>query len=92
MLAVDPHVFLFLLVTGVVAMLVVNYSVALPYYGGIAFPVIMWVLKKAVPVIAVCTAVSGLILYKHAGNVKKAMDGTDNKIREYVATKLFAKK
>ena len=91
-LAVDPHVFLFLLIVGVVAMLVVNYSVALPYTAGIAFPVIMWVLKKAVPVIAVCTAVSGLILYKHAGNVKKAMDGTDNKIREYVATKLFAKK
>ncbi|MBE6579235.1 MAG: glycerol-3-phosphate acyltransferase [Ruminococcaceae bacterium] len=91
-LAVDPHVFWFLLVTGVVAMLLVNYSVALPYYGGIAFPVIMWLLKKSIPVIGICTAVSGLILYKHAGNVKKAMDGTDNKIREYVATKLFAKK
>lgn len=91
-LAVDPHVFFFLLVTGVVAMFIVNYSVALPYYGGIAFPVILWFLKKSIPVIGICTAVSGLILYKHAGNVKKAMDGTDNKIREYVATKLFAKK
>ena len=36
--------------------------------------------------------ITELILYKHRGNVKKAMDGTDNKIREYVATKLFAKK
>ncbi len=91
-LAVDPKVFCFLLVTGVIAMLVVNYSVALPYFAGIAFPVFMWILKKSVPVIAVCSAVSGLILYKHRGNIKKAMDGTDNKIREYVATKLFAKK
>lgn len=91
-LAVDPKVFCFLLVTGVVAMLVVNYSVALPYFAGTAFPVLMWILKKSLPVIAVCTSVSGLILYKHKGNLKKAMDGTDNKIREYVATKLFAKK
>lgn len=91
-LAVDPKVFCFLLVTGVIAMLVVNYSVALPYFAGIAFPVFMWILKKSLPVIAVCTSVSGLILYKHKGNLKKAMDGTDNKIREYVATKLFAKK
>ena len=91
-LAVDPKVFCFLLVTGVIAMLVVNYSVALPYFAGIAFPVFMWILKKSLPVIAVCTSVSGLILYKHKGNLKKAMDGTDNKIREYVATKLFVKK
>ena len=91
-LAVDPKVFCFLLVTGVIAMLVVNYSVALPYFAGIAFPVFMWILKKNLPVIAVCTSVSGLILYKHKGNLKKAMDGTDNKIREYVATKLFVKK
>ncbi|MBR6553924.1 MAG: glycerol-3-phosphate 1-O-acyltransferase PlsY, partial [Clostridia bacterium] len=88
-LAVDPKVFCFLLVTGVIAMLVVNYSVALPYFAGIAFPVFLWILKKSLPVIAVCTSVSGLILYKHKGNLKKAMDGTDNKIREYVATKLF---
>jgi glycerol-3-phosphate acyltransferase PlsY len=91
-LAVDPKVFCFLLVTGVIAMLVVNYSVALPYFAGTAFPILMWILKKSLPVIAVCTSLSGLILYKHRGNVKKAMDGTDNKIREYVATKLFAKK
>ena len=52
----------------------------------------MWILKKSLPVIAVCTSLSGLILYKHRGNLKKAMDGTDNKIREYVATKLYVKK
>ncbi len=91
-LASDPLLFLFLLVTGVILMLVVNYSVVLPYYAGAVFPFAMGILKRSMPIFFLCAAASTLILGKHAGNIKKAMNGTDNKVREYVTTKLFTKK
>lgn len=91
-LASEPFLFLFLLVTGVILMLVVNYSVALPYYAGIVYPVAMGILKRNMPIFFLCATASALILGKHAGNIKKAYYGTDNKVREYITTKLFAKK
>ena len=90
-LAMSPMLFLFLLTTGTVLMFVVNYSVVLPFYAGIVFPVYMGVQSLSLPLVLVCAAASILIMVKHAGNIKKALDGTDNPIREY-AKKYFGRK
>lgn len=87
-LACDPPVFLFLIVTGVVLMFIVNYSVILPYYGGIGFTVAIGIRTGSIAIALICALATVLILVKHAGNIKKALNGTDNKIREY-AKKLF---
>lgn len=90
-LACNPLLFLFLLITGTVLMFIVNYSVILPYYAGIVFPFFMGWQYGSLPIFCICALASLLILIKHAGNIKKAIDGTDNKIREY-AKKYFSKK
>lgn len=90
-LACNPLLFLFLLVSGTVMMFIVNYSVILPYYAGVVFPFYMGWQHSSLPIFCICAFASLLILIKHAGNIKKALDGTDNKIREY-AKKYFTKK
>ncbi|MBQ3002511.1 MAG: glycerol-3-phosphate acyltransferase [Clostridia bacterium] len=90
-LASSPLMFLFLLTTGTVLMFIVNYSVILPYYAGIVFPIYMGVKHGSLVLALICSVASAIILIKHAGNIKKALNGTDNPIREY-AKKYFGKK
>lgn len=90
-LALSPLLFLFLLTTGTVLMFIVNYSVILPYYAGIVFPIYMGIRHGSLVLALICAVASVLILIKHAGNIKKAINGTDNPIREY-AKKFFGKK
>ena len=87
-LAYDPKVFLFLIVTGTVLMFIVNYSFILPFYGATAFPVFVTLIDKSITATVIAIAVSVIIFIKHFGNFLKAKDGTDNKIREY-AKKIF---
>jgi glycerol-3-phosphate acyltransferase PlsY len=91
-LASNPMLFHFLLLTGLMLMLVINYGVVLPYYGGVLFPVAMGILKRSLPVFFLCATASLFVMKKHASNLKKALNGDGEKIREYIATKLFAKK
>ena len=88
-LAYNPWVFLFLLVSGVTLMILVNYSFILPYYAGIAFVVFVGADTKSLPMLLLAVAVVALILIKHAENVRKAREGTDVKIREQIK-KLFS--
>lgn len=90
-LACNPLLFLFLITTGTVLMFIVNYSVILPYYAGIVFPLYMGWVHGSLPLFLICALASTIILIKHAGNIKKAVNGTDNKIREY-AKKYFGRK
>ena len=83
-LAYDPLLFLFLIVTGVILMLIVNYSFALPFYGGIAFPIFVSIKEQGTVLPLLATAVSVLIIVMHFGNMIKAKNGTDKKIREYL--------
>ena len=91
-LASNPMLFQFLLITGVMLMLVINYGVALPYYGSVLFPVAMGLLKRSLPVFFLCATASALLMKTHVGNLKKAIHGDGEKIREYIAEKLFDKK
>lgn len=91
-LASNPMLFQFLLVTGLMLMLVINYGVVLPYYGGVLFPVAMGILKRSLPVFFLCATASTMLMKAHVSNLKKAFSGDGEKIREYISTKLFDKK
>ncbi|MBQ9782999.1 MAG: glycerol-3-phosphate acyltransferase [Clostridia bacterium] len=83
-LAFDPPTFLFLLILGVLLMLVINYSFALPFSAAILFPILTGIHHRSLPIALLAAAISALILFKHAGNLVKAKNGTDVKIREYL--------
>lgn len=83
-LAYNPWLFLFLLLTGCTLMIIVNYSFILPFYAASVFPIFAALASRSIPLTLLCAASSALIMIMHAGNVKKAIDGTDNKIRDFI--------
>ncbi len=91
-LALDPLLFLFLLISGVAIMLIVNQSCALSYYAAVFAPI--WVgihTHSAITTLCVIGA-SLLILYKHFENLKKAITHSDIDIRGYIKTHIFKSK
>ena len=83
-LAYDPQIFLFLALTGIVLMLTVNYSFILPFYGALAFPLMVARREESLLVCLVALAVSALIFVKHYPNMVKAKNGEDKTVREYI--------
>ena len=83
-LAYDPQIFLFLALTGVALMLIVNYSFILPFYGALAFPLMVARREESVLVFLVALAVSVLVFVKHYPNMLKAKSGEDKTVREYI--------
>ena len=83
-LAYDPRLFLFLLVCGTALMLIVNYSFILPFYAATVFSVFAAITSKNVPHTLLCAAASVIIMIMHASNVKKARNGTDQRIRDFL--------
>lgn len=90
-LAYKPLLFLFLLITGVGLMIIVNYSFILPFYATAFFSIFVAVTDESVGCMLFATAVSVLIIIKHFGNFLKALRGEDNRIREYIKVKIFKK-
>lgn len=91
-LAYDPWIFLLLLVISVTAVLIVNYSYAMPMTGGFLFPVLAWLKSKSIVAFAI-SALSGLlVIIKHWSNIGKAKRGEDNKVREYIRDNLLPKR
>ena len=91
-LAYKPTLFLFLLVTGVALMFVVNYSFILPFYASAFFAVFVAVYERDVWMFLIAAAASAIIMVMHFGNIKKAIRGEDNKVRDFVKNKLFKSK
>ena len=83
-LAYSPIIFLGLLVLTVALMILVNYSYIMPLAAGILFPVLAGVHTRSLPVFLLAALPSILIIVKHAGNIRKARDGTDVKIRDFL--------
>lgn len=90
-LAYNPLFFLFLLISGIVLMLIVNYTFILPFYATMFFTIYVAMQEESVAILFFATVVSALIIIKHFGNFVKAVKGEDGKIREYIKTKLFHK-
>ena len=86
-LAVNPPVFLFLLILSCLLMVIVNYSFIMPYSAGILFPILHGAATGSPAAALIAAAVSGVILFKHRDNVVKAWRGEDIKIREFLAGK-----
>lgn len=88
-LAYDPFIFLCLLVLCVALVLIVNYSFIMPYSAGIIFPFWAAYTSRNVWTFLILLIVSGLLMYKHAENVKKGIARTDIKVREYIRDHIF---
>lgn len=88
-LAYNPFLFLFLFISGVALMLIVNYSFILPFYATVFFTTYVAIREDKISMVLLATFVSALIVIMHFGNFVKAARGQDKKIREYVKTKLF---
>lgn len=82
-LGVDPTLFMILLVTALVLMFIINYSFAMPMSAGVLFPILYAVRTGDAAATVIASAVSVLVMYKHFGNIGKAMRGEDIKVREY---------
>ena len=83
-MAYNPLLFLFLLISGCILMILVNYSFIMPFYASTFFAVFVAVDSRNLPLSLICAAASVLIMIMHAGNIKKAMDGKDYKIRDLI--------
>lgn len=87
-LAQNPTLFLFLLVSGVGLMILVNHSFTLPLYATVVFALSV-ALRDASPLtVAFACALSALTLVMHLGNLLKAIHGCDFDIRGYLGQML----
>lgn len=90
-LAYDAKLFLFLLVSGMALMLIVNHSFVLPFYASTFFAVSVAIRATSIAVALLAAAVAILIVAMHFGNCIKAFRKQDLNIRGYIKTKLFHK-
>lgn len=74
-LAYNPWLFLFLLISGIALTLIVNYSFILPFYVTAFFTIYVAVREESIAM--------------HFGNFMNATREQNRKIREYIKTKLF---
>lgn len=88
-LAFDGWMFLLLLTLGIVLMVIVNYSVAMPMSAAVLFPILALVKTRSLGAFLVCAAASVLVIVKHWSNIEKGKSGRDINIREFIREKAF---
>lgn len=88
-LAYDPTIFMILFVISVSLVLICNYSAAMPMSASVLFPVMAGLRDGSFTVFFVASLVCGLVAFMHRGNLVKAVNGTDIKVREYIKEHLF---
>lgn len=91
-LAYNPKTFLFLLILTGTLLFLVNHSFIMPFAGTMLFPLLAGVQSQDLFITLICLVVSGLVLYKHWGNLGLALRSEDIKIRSYIRERLFEKK
>ncbi len=89
MVALDPLLFILLLVCSVILMFIVNYGVVSIVSVAIIFPIMYGFSNPDFISIMVSIVVSALIIYKHIPNMIKAKNGEDVKVREYFKSRLL---
>lgn len=83
-LGMDPLMFLVLLLLTLVLIIIINHSAAMPFTAGVLFPV-LYGLKTGSLWLALIAALSSLlIMFTHFGNLKKAINGEDMKMRDII--------
>ena len=83
-LALDPYIFLSLLLLGLALMFIVNYSYVMPFSAGALFPVMYAVKTGSTAAFMIAAFIGGLIIYRHYENRGKAKRGEDIQIREFL--------
>lgn len=89
-LAFEPGMFLFFIVTGLVLMVICNVTVVLPIYAALLFPVLVWFRTGNAAMVMVAAVASVILILRHRGNVRRARAGEDLDVRAYIAD-LFRK-
>ena len=83
-LAYDARVFLFLLLTGLALMFIVNYAFILSFWGAFTFPFAVAIRGEDVLVLFVALVASAVVFVKNYSNMLKAKNGEHKTIREYI--------
>lgn len=88
----SPWLLLFYLTVGVALMLLVNYSVFLPLFGAVTFPIIVLVQTGDMGIFLVSLAAGILVAWRHWENIGKIRRGEETPVRQVFATKVFKNK
>lgn len=83
-LALDPVLFLFMLIVCVCVMIIANHSVVVPYVAAVVFPVFYCAKNPEPPIIIVAVLVSLLLAIRHIPDITRVKQGGDAKIRDYI--------
>lgn len=76
-LAHDPLQFVVLLISGIVMSLILNYGVYLAVTATTLFPIFSYFRSGSLPVFLATGAASGIVLFLHRSNLKRAITGED---------------
>lgn len=88
----NPLLFLILLICCMVVMFIVNYSFVVPYAGAVFFCLIASIYSLDIVVLLLTACMGSLIIWKHFGNLKKAKNSEDIKVRDYIKKHILGKK
>ena len=83
-LGYDAFTFLFLLVISVICMFLFKYGTAMPFSSSILFPFFVLIRKGDIPCFLISALLGGLIIFKHWENIKRARQGEDITVKEYI--------
>lgn len=90
-LALDPVLFLILLVITVGCVIIFNYTVTMPMSAGVLFPIMYGLRTKSLTVGLISGLLGIVIILRHVSNVKRVINGGDVKMRPYLAKHLFGR-
>lgn len=90
-LAYNPLLFAFLLLTGVVLLVIANHSFILPFYAAVFFVSFVAIWPHHGFTLLAAILASAVIVIRHTPNLRQAIQGKDVKIRTYIKDKLFRK-
>lgn len=83
-LGYDIFIFSVLLVISVICMFLFNYGMAMPFSASILFPFFIFVVKGDVLCFLLSTFLGIVIIFKHWENIKRARQGEDITVKEYI--------
>lgn len=85
------NVFLFLLIVGCLAAVVVNYGCAISFSVAILFPIICSVQLRSMAAFAILTVCSMAIVHKHMDNIQKIRVHKEMPIRQFLGNYIFGR-
>ncbi|MBR6676353.1 MAG: glycerol-3-phosphate acyltransferase [Clostridia bacterium] len=83
-LAFDPYIFAILLPVCIGLMLLTDRAVTMPYAGAVLFPIACAAFGYGIRCTLFAAAAGALVAARNFGNLKKAAEGRDTRIREYL--------